>query len=61
MDTRGDHEVQVDGAVSDDELNGDSSDTRDSSETSVPAKYSFTAQHVARLKRKYPWYSHGVA
>ena len=58
METRGDHEAQVHGAASDDELNDDSSDTDDSSETSVPAKYCFTAQHVARLKRKYPWYSH---
>ena len=34
METRGDHEVQVHGAASDDELNDDSSDTDDSSETS---------------------------
>ena len=43
METRGDHEAQVHGAASDDELNDDSSDTDDSSETSVPAKYCFTA------------------
>ena len=34
MEARGDHEVQVHGAASDDELNDDSSDTDDSSERS---------------------------
>ena len=47
METRGDYGVQVDSAAGDDALSDDSSDTEDSSETSVPVKYTFTAQHVA--------------